>query len=120
MYKGKDEFSDKNIRSRVKQAEWTQTHNYAMDWKTTFSYEPGSGEHFITHTECGVCKLAAQEGVSDLVRYMCKMDYPAYELKGVVLDRTKTLGYGDECCNFHVMTKEKAAAVGYVRGADAK
>lgn len=118
LYVGKDEFSRKNIASRRKQAEFTQTHDFPMDWKTEFTYVPGSGEHFMYHTECGVCKLAEQEGVPGIVKYMCKMDYAAYDLEGVVLDRTKTIGWGDECCNFHVMTKELAASRGFVPGPD--
>lgn len=120
MYSRKDEFSDKNIARRRKQAHFTQTHDYAMDWKSEFTYIPGSEEYRITHTECGVCKLATQEGVGNIVRYMCKMDYAAYELEGVVLDRTKTIGWKDECCNFHVMTKECAERQHFVQGPDAR
>ena len=34
---------------------------------------------------------------------MCVMDYPTIEYKGGKLLRTKTLGAGDDCCDFHVV-----------------
>ncbi len=116
----KKAFSKKTIDKQRRAARKSQRRKYKNDWVTTFDYQEGSGEYYITHTECGVCKIARQEGVFHLVKYMCVMDYPSYEYQGVVLDRTKTIGYGDDCCNFHVMTKEKANSVGFVKGKDAK
>ena len=34
---------------------------------------------------------------------MCVMDYPTIEYKGGKLLRTKTLGAGGDCCDFHVV-----------------
>ncbi len=121
MSKKKKAFSGETIKGRIEAAKKTQESKYKNDWLTTFSYEEGSQEYFITHTKCGVCSLAKQENVLHLVKYMCKMDYPAFEYQGVVLKRTKTLGYEeDDCCDFHVMTKEKANEIGFVRDSKAK
>ena len=37
-----------------------------------------------------------------------------------VLDRTKTPGFGDDECNFHLMSRERAVELGFVPGPDAK
>ena len=71
-----------------------------------FSYDLSVPEYYVTHRECGVCKLARQEDLMFLMPHMCVMDYPTIEYKGGKLIRTKTLGAGDDCCNFHVVKKE--------------
>ena len=48
------------------------------------------------------------------------MDYISFELKDAVLDRTKTLGYGDDCCNFHVMSKEVAKQKKFIKSKNTK
>ena len=48
------------------------------------------------------------------------MDYYTFEMQGAVLDRTKTLGYGDDECNFHLMSRARAGELGFTPGPDAK
>ena len=48
------------------------------------------------------------------------MDYYTFEMQGAVLDRTKTLGCGDDECNFHLMSRERADELGFVRSPAAK
>ncbi len=78
------------------------------------------GEYFITYKECGICKVAKQEGVEHLAKYLCKIDYATFAYQNVILDRTKTLAYGDDHSNFHIMTKEKAKEIGFKKSKDAK
>lgn len=78
---------------------------YAMDWVFDFSYDLSVPEYYVTHRQCGVCKLGKQEGMEFLMPYMCKTDYPTIEYKGGKLIRTKTLGEGADCCDFHVVKK---------------
>ena len=61
-----------------------------------------------------------QESCEEVTKYLCKMDYYAYELQGAVLDRTKTLGYGDDECNFRVMSPERAKEIGFVQSPNAR
>ncbi|MBE6125932.1 MAG: hypothetical protein E7186_06330, partial [Erysipelotrichaceae bacterium] len=79
---------------------------YPMDWVFDFSYDLSVPEYFVTHHECGVCKIARQENLFFLMPHMCVMDYPTIEYKGGKLIRSKTLGNGDDCCNFHVVKKQ--------------
>ncbi len=113
-------FSDKTIALQKRLAAESKLKQYKNEWLFDFDYQAGSGEYFITYKACGICKMARQEGVFHLAKYLCKMDYYTFAYKGVVLARTKTLAYGDDHCNFHIMKKEKAKALGYQKGADAK
>ena len=119
---GKSAFTEKEVQTRTVQSAWSREHidEYPMNWYWFFEKVPGKDEYFITHKQCGICKLAQQEGVGHITRYLCGMDYYTFEMQGAVLDRTKTLGYGDDECNFHVMSAERAAEIGFTRSANAK
>lgn len=78
-----------------------------MDWVFDFSYDLSVPEYFVTHRECGVCKIGQQESLMFLTPHMCVMDYPTIEYKGGKLLRTKTLGAGGDCCDFHVVKGDK-------------
>ena len=103
FYKGKNCFDPKEIDKYVKGSERSKKKQYPMDWVFDFSYDLSVPEYYVTHRECGVCKLAQQENLMFLTPHMCVMDYPTIEYKGGKLIRTKTLGAGDDCCDFHVV-----------------
>ena len=119
---GKSAFTDKEITNRTKQAKWSRDHieEYPMNWFYYFETVPGKDEYYITHKQCGICKLTKQEHCQEITKYLCMMDYYTFEMQGAVLDRTKTLGYGDDECNFHLMSRERAKEIGFVKSPDAK
>ncbi len=103
FYEGRYVFDDKNIAKYEKIHENSKKRKYALDWVGEFRYDPKVPEFYLTYRECGICKLAKKEGLGFLVKYMCVMDYPSIEyMKGKLL-RSKTLGNGDDCCDFHVV-----------------
>jgi len=107
FYEGRYVFDDKNIAKYHKIHERSKRKEYPMDWVGEFDYRPEVPEFYLTYHECGICKLAKQEHLEHLVKYMCVMDYPSIEyMKGKLL-RTKTLGNGDDCCDFHVVKADK-------------
>lgn len=120
--KGKSAFTKKEIETRTRQARWSRDHigDYPMNWYYYFETVPGREEYYITHKQCGICKLTAREGCGEITKYLCMMDYYTFEMQGAVLDRTKTLGYGDDECNFHLMSRERAAEIGFVKSPDAR
>lgn len=119
---GKSAFTEKEIATRTRQSIWSRDHieEYPMNWYYFFDKVEGKDEYYITHKQCGICKLTRQEGCEDITKHLCGMDYYTFEMQGAVLDRTKTLGYGDDECNFHLMSKERAEEIGFVRSPDAK
>ena len=119
---GKSAFTEKEIKTRTRQSEWSRDYikEYPMNWFYYFENVPGKDEYYITHKQCGICKLTEQEHCREITKYLCMMDYYTFEMQGAVLDRTKTLGYGDDECNFHLMSKERAEEIGFVKSPDAK
>ncbi|MBQ6335709.1 MAG: L-2-amino-thiazoline-4-carboxylic acid hydrolase [Ruminococcus sp.] len=85
-----------------------------------FETVPGKDEYYITHKQCDICKLTRQEHCEEITKHLCMMDYYTFEMPAAVLDRTKTLGYGDDECNFQLMSKERAKELGFVKSPDAK
>ena len=57
---------------------------------------PGrDGDEYTTiYRQCGLCELGRKLGHSELVPYMCQMDYISVDMMGGVLHRTKTLATG--------------------------
>ena len=119
---GKSAFTEKEIENRSKQAKWSRDHidEYPMNWYYYFKTVPGKDEYYITHKQCGICKLTKQEHCEGLTKHLCMMDYYTFEMQGAVLDRTKTLGFGDDECNFHLMSRARAEELGFTPGPDAK
>ena len=106
FYQGKNCFDRKEIDRYVRGAKRSKERKYPMDWVFDFSCDLSVPEYYVTHHECGVCKIAKQEDLMFLTPHMCVMDYPTIEYKGGKLLRTKTLGNGDDRCNFHVVKKD--------------
>lgn len=65
--------------------------------------EPGPNDSFdfgVNYRACGFCKFAAEHGDKDILPTICGLDFAAYELRGIQLDRTQTLAGGASHCNF--------------------
>ncbi len=93
-------FTDKVQDEKVKESKASQNSKYELDWK--FDYKKGVDEFYNTYTECGICKLGKRENCFEFVPCLCNMDERNYRNEGGKLHRTKTLGNGDDCCDFHV------------------
>ena len=73
-------------------------------WESTQTYDKGHFEATITkclwHTAC------VEAGCAELCRLFCDVDDVTYGgLKKLGFFRTKTLGYGEDCCDFHFFKK---------------
>jgi len=106
-YSGKDCFSLSNMEKYKNGSIRSKKKEYPMDWLFDFAYDCTVPEYYITHYECGVCKIGKQEKLQFLTPFMCVMDFPTIEYQGGKLIRTKTLSNGDDCCNFHVVKAEE-------------
>ena len=100
-------FTEKEMKKRIDDMENSSKSNSKSRWVGNII--PKEDEFYMTYTECGICKMAEREGMSELVPSLCRMDYPNYKNDGAILFRTKTLGYGDNECNFHLVRKDSEA-----------
>lgn len=96
-------FSEKEQAIKKQEAEDSQKFDFKYGWK--FTHELKGNEFFTTYTKCGICDLAKKEGCMPLVTYICRLDFITYDLMGTKLIRTKTIGDGDDICDFHVVLK---------------
>ena len=60
FYKGKNCFDQKEIDKYVRGSERSKKREYPMDWVFDFSYDLSVPEYYVTHRECGVCKIGQQ------------------------------------------------------------
>jgi len=85
----------------------SQLKEYSGDW--VYSIVEGDGETFhygVDYTECGICKLYESENAREFTPYLCDIDYITFGAFGMNLHRTKTLGKGDDFCNFRFMMEK--------------
>ena len=97
-------FSEKTISMREKVAVESQSSNYEMDWRSTFSRK-GDNCYEFTYTKCGLCELGRREGCFHLIKYLCMTDYISFDKAGAKLIRNHTIANGDNYCDFHVERK---------------
>ncbi len=84
----------------------SQARRYPGDW--VFETVEGDGKSFdfgVDMTECGIVKFLHAQGADELVPYLCEFDYIAAEAMGVGLQRSKTLAWGCDRCDFR-LTKD--------------
>lgn len=70
--------------------------------------EPGPNDDFefgVDYRACGFCQFAGRHGDSDILKHICGLDFAAYELRGIHLERTQTLAGGASHCNFRFTSK---------------
>lgn len=98
---GRYVFSGRFRRRYAKGARRSQARRYPDDW--VFEMVDGDGESFefgYDITECGISKFLRAHDADDLTPYICDLDNVKAELLGYRLDRTKTLAWGCDRCDF--------------------
>ncbi len=103
MNKGRNFFTEKNIRTRDRLQNDPVFNSYPENWKYSFTYDLSVPECTITYSRCAICEMARRENCFHLMKYLCTTDYAQQELMGNTLIRTKTIGSGDEICDFHII-----------------
>jgi hypothetical protein len=103
---GRSKFSPSRIPKMKARAQASQARRYPGDW--VFEVIEGDGQTFdigMTYTECGIDKFMRSQGASELTPYLCNTDYVTFGALGLGLVRTKTLGWGCDCCDFRIQCK---------------
>ena len=86
-----------------KAAKRSPVRRYPDDW--VFERIDGDGKTFdfgIDITECGIVKYLHAQEADELCPYLCDIDYVMFEAIGVGLQRTKTLAWGCDRCDFRL------------------
>ncbi len=94
-------FGESSIAGLDDWASWTQERYYPANW--VYEFVPGDWETFdfgYDVKECAVFKLFDHENILELIPYFCCDDFPISNAIGTGLAREKSIGFGDNCCNF--------------------
>ena len=103
MNEGRNFFTEKNISTRNRLQSDPTFNSYPANWKYTFSYDMSVPECTITYTRCAICEMARRENCFHLMKYLCTTDFAQQALMGNQLVRSKTIGNGDDICDFHII-----------------
>ena len=103
MNKGRNFFTEKNIFTRDRLQHDSIFTDNPENWQYSFSYDMKIPECTITYTRCAICEMARRENCFHLMPHLCKTDFAQQELMGNTLIRTKTIGNGDDICDFHII-----------------
>jgi hypothetical protein len=107
MEAGRKFMSAENRTLIREQAAESHKRTYAGDF--VYDYvEPGPGDRFefgVNYRSCGFCQFAARHGDAGILKHICGLDFAAYDLRGIHLERTQTLAGGAPYCNFRFTSK---------------
>jgi hypothetical protein len=107
MQAGRQFMSPENRALMREQAAESQKKTYDGDF--IYDYvEPGPNDNFefgVNYRACGFCQFAGRHGDLDILKNICGLDFAAYELRGIHLERTQTLAGGASHCNFRFTSK---------------
>lgn len=91
------------VRQMTKAAQLSQRRRYPDDWVMEIVDSRGQDFDFgMDVTECGDVKFLRAQGAEELCPYICDLDYVLFESLGAGLQRTKTLAWGCDGCDFRV------------------
>ena len=97
---GKKKFTQADIQGMKDTAELKAGDRNPYSWNMDFyEYEDGSG-YEARFTQCGICKLMDEVGLSELIPAMCRLDYTMSQADGVTdFVREYTLASGGPYCD---------------------
>ena len=88
----------------------------AFNWQAEVIPGRDAEEYTILYRQCGLCALGRQEGLPQLVPYLCALDTLSIDWMGGALYRTQTLAAGGNCCDFHICKKDSKWDTGHRNG----
>ncbi len=98
---GSHRIMGRSLRTWKRAARWTQARRYPDDW--VIDIVDSDGESFdlaVDITECAILKYMQAHEAGELTPYICDGDYVVAEMLGTGLQRTKTLSWGCDRCDF--------------------
>jgi len=94
-------FTKRHIEKLKKNCITSQSREYDGNWVTF--YVEGDGKTFdygYNHVECGIVKYLAKNNASDLIPYLCSLDFIYSDAFDEGLVRTSTIAENKEYCDF--------------------
>ena len=98
---GAMQFTERYYEIQESMAAVSHQRRHEGDW--VYDFITGSDTRFdwgLDFTECGILKLFRAHGMTELVPYICVLDFLISELQGTGLQRCGTLAAGADRCDF--------------------
>ncbi len=101
-------FSKSRYKKWKKASKLSKSGRYKEDWAFDF-IEGGYGsfDFGFDYHECGICKFYNSMGYGKYVPYLCLTDYAQFSALGIRMERTKTIGGGNDVCDFRFFKNGK-------------
>ena len=106
MGTAEDYLDEKKMPQRQKWAEESHKLRNENNWVVDVLPKCADFDYGMDYSECGICKICADEGCPEIARYLCRLDYVMADMLGVKLVRTKTISEGGEVCDFRYSMKK--------------
>ena len=104
---GRKKFSDTDIRHMQAAAALRAADRNPYSWNMEYLPYPDGSGYEARFTKCGICALAKELGVAEMVPAMCALDYTMSEAGGTCdFVREYTLASGGPCCDCGYKRKE--------------
>lgn len=86
---------------------------YPGDW--VFEFVEGGDKYLYGYDirECAIHKFWRDQGLEDLVPYLCLTDWAKWKTMGVSVDRTKTVANGGDLCDFRYLREKVECPSGW-------
>ena len=96
----------RKLKHRAEKSEaWFAQNPYT--WIFTVKDGPTLNQYTAEFTECGICRLMSELGLTALTPALCHYDYPMNALNHTVFSREYTLAGGGPMCDCHYDHKSK-------------
>jgi len=88
------------LRSIRRRAEWSHQRRYPADFLYDFVPSGARFDWGVDYTECAIVKYYGAQGATELVPYLCPIDFQMSRAFGLGLRRERTIASGDGVCDF--------------------
>ena len=121
LAEGAKKFTPAALEKTKKWAKWTQQRQLPDNWVA--EYIEGNGRDFdfgYDFSECAICKYFHSKKMPELAPFVCLNDFLRSQTLDTGLARNKTLGQGDNVCNFRYkkgrpVTQDWDSEIGLIR-----
>jgi hypothetical protein len=111
----KETFKPETIQNWRETCKKSKKKEFKMDWVCDFveGTDDDSFVYGLTMKECGILKFWKQEGLEKYVPYLCLTDWASWKRTGIIVERTKTLANGAECCDYRYIRIDDDGPTGW-------
>ena len=106
MGSAEDYLAEDKIPGRMEWARQISSAKGENNWSVEVLPKSADYDLGYNYYECGICKLCKDEGLPEIAKFLCRLDYVIADIMVARLERTKTLAEGADMCDFRYSVKK--------------